>query len=217
MTTPETRNSGGLATGALILRVRAGGIEFYAELIRRYQPVVLRVVSAMLYDRNATQELAQNVLVDAYLHLDGFDESRDFGPWIRTIARNAVREHLRKTSRYSRRLQVYADTLEARLADDGRASEHEEHLRELLAICLGKLPDRLAAIVSMRYQQGRSFEQMAANLGTFAGALRSRAEGLDVSARAMAHIRNLSLCDARPDLSRASSRTQHRSKRSRTA
>jgi len=173
MTTPETRNSGGLATEELISRIRAGSIEFYEELIRRYQPDVLRVVNAMLYDRNATQDLAQQVFVNAYLHLNGFDESRDFGPWIRTIARNAVREHLRRTSRHNRRLQVYAEILEVRLADNERAAEYEDRLHELLAVCLKKLPERSATTVRMRYQQGWSFEQMATNMGTSAGALRN--------------------------------------------
>ncbi|MCK5804645.1 MAG: sigma-70 family RNA polymerase sigma factor [Lentisphaeria bacterium] len=168
-----TRNMADLATGELILRVRAGRIEFYEELVRRYQPEVLRVINTMLYNRSATEELAQQVFVNAYLHLDGFDENRDFGPWIRTIARNAVREHLRTTSRYAHRLQAYADTLNVRFADNDHATDYEDGLRERLAVCLEKLPERSGVVIQMRYHQGWSFAQIAASLGTPEGALRN--------------------------------------------
>jgi RNA polymerase sigma-70 factor, ECF subfamily len=174
MSKPKAGTLDDLATGELISRVQAGHIEFYEELIRRYQTNVLQVVSGMLYDRNNTEELAQQVFVNAYLHLDSFDVQRDFGPWLRTIARNAVREHLRNTSRYARRLEAYADILDVRFADNDRAAAHEERLREQLARCLGKVSERSAALVQMRYQQSQSYDEMAGKLGTSAGALRNQ-------------------------------------------
>ncbi|MBT3285978.1 MAG: sigma-70 family RNA polymerase sigma factor [Victivallales bacterium] len=174
MSKPKARNSDDPATGELIARVQAGDIEFYEEVVRRYQTSVLQVVSGMLYDRNNTEELAQQVFVNAYLHLDSFDVARDFGPWIRTIARNAVREHLRTTSRYTRRLEAYATILEVQLAGNDRAAAREERLREQLAHCLGKLSERSAALVQMRYQKRQSFADMARGLGTSAGALRNQ-------------------------------------------
>ena len=174
MTTPEAGKTSDLATGELISRVQAGHVDFYEELVRRYQTSVLQVVSGMLYERNDTEELAQQVFVNAYLHLDSFDVKRDFGPWIRTIARNAVREHLRTTSRYTRRLEAYAVTLDARFADSDRATAHEERLREQLARCLGKLSERSATLVQMRYQKSQSYDEIAGQLGTSAGALRNQ-------------------------------------------
>jgi len=174
MSKPKAGNPDDLATGELIARVQAGQIELYEELVRRYQTSILQVVSGMLYDRNDTEELAQQVFVNAYLHLDSFDVERDFGPWIRTIARNAVRERLRTNSRYARRLEAYADVLEVRLADNDRAAAHQESLRERLTHCLGKLSERSATLVQMRYQQSQRYDEMADRLGTSAGALRNQ-------------------------------------------
>jgi len=49
------------------------------------------------------------------------EAGRDFGRRIRTIARNAVREELRRRSRYGHRLRVYYESLSVRLVNDDNA------------------------------------------------------------------------------------------------
>ena len=157
----------------LIGLILAGRTECYGEIIRRYQPDVLRVVQALLYDRGPTEDLVQDVFVNAYFALPRFQRGADFGPWIRSIARNAVREQLRRQVRYDRRLQTYGEILAARLADDRAAAAREERLGDALQKCLDRLSERQAEAIRLRYHQGKAFHDVAAILGSSPGAVRN--------------------------------------------
>lgn len=169
----DAHNPADLSTAELVEHVCAGHVECFAEIVRRYQQDVLRVVSAMLFDHGGVEDLVQRVFVKAYSSLGTFKIGRDFGPWIRTVARNAVREELRTTARYARRLEAYRQMVETEWDQGSRVDEDQERLHEALEACLGKLPEHARSVVEMRYRQGHRFEQLAAELDTTAGALRN--------------------------------------------
>ena len=173
MATPDPKPDAGLSIDELISEILGGRTELYEEVIRRYQRDVLQVVSALLYDRGPAEELVQQVFVNAYFALPRFRRGSDFGPWIRTIARNAAREELRKQSRYDRRLKTYGRMLEARLADSERAAHREQTLIESLRACLGRLPQREATAIRLRYSEGKTFEEIAGVLGGTGGSIRN--------------------------------------------
>ena len=106
---------------------------------RTHQDGVWRVVAWALRDAGATEDLVQQVFVNAYLKLDRFEAGRDLGAWLRGIARNLVREELRRRARENRRLEVYRQQFEARLSDDESAGRHEQALRDALEHCSQKL------------------------------------------------------------------------------
>ncbi|MGQ9662057.1 MAG: sigma factor [Kiritimatiellia bacterium] len=56
----------------IVRRVLAGDIESYAEIVWRYQRNVMRVVAAMLFDRQESEDLIQKVFIRAYERLDQF-------------------------------------------------------------------------------------------------------------------------------------------------
>jgi RNA polymerase sigma-70 factor (ECF subfamily) len=173
LTTPDAVNAIDYSIDELVPLILGGQADLFEEIIRRYQVEVFRAVSALLYDRGPTEDLVQQVFVSAYFALSGFRPGMEFGPWIRTIARNAVREELRKQARYERRLRTYREVLEARLADDPRAEADQEALQKNLQQCLARLPEREAAAVRMRYQQGMGFDEIGAVLGGSNAAIRN--------------------------------------------
>ncbi|TVS10275.1 MAG: sigma-70 family RNA polymerase sigma factor [Planctomycetaceae bacterium] len=162
-----------LTTDELVQLVRAENTDYYQEIVNRYQRDVLRIVSFTLYDRSQTEDLVQQVFVNAFLHLADFELGRDFGAWLRTIARNAVREHLRHNARYERRLKVYAELVSQRWEDDERAVELEESMQQALHECMRRLPHKAARAIRLRYQERLDYSTMAARMNTTAGALRN--------------------------------------------
>lgn len=172
-----------LTTDELISAVRAGETGLYAEVVCRYQQSVLRIVNAMLYDRSAAEDMVQQVFFNAYQHLDRFELGRNFGNWIRMIARNVVREELRRASRYDARLKAYAEVLAARWSGDERIEEQERESSASLDECLRKLADRAAEVVRLRYHEGWDCERIAGELDTSPGAVRN------VLCRARAQLR----------------------------
>lgn len=149
----------------IIARVLEGNSDAYAEVVRRYQKDVWRVVTALLHNFDASQELVEQVFVEAYLSLDQFECGKDFSFWIKGVARNLVREELRKKTRESKRMEVYRDHLLARMDDEGKAESHDDALKEMLAGCRESLPEHSARALDMRYKQGKNFDQIAESMG----------------------------------------------------
>jgi RNA polymerase sigma-70 factor (ECF subfamily) len=146
----------------IVAEVLAGDTQAFAGLVRMYQEVVWRIAAALLRDRDATENLVQQVFVDAYFHLDQYAPGTDFGAWIRTVARNRLRKELRTAGREDRRLATYRERLAERLraeSTDNR-DDSDEYVAALRG-CRQLLPPRDAALVKMRYEKGLSFEAIA--------------------------------------------------------
>jgi RNA polymerase sigma-70 factor (ECF subfamily) len=146
----------------IVAEVLAGDTRAFAALVRLYQQAVWRIAAALLRDRDATEALVQQVFVDAYFHLDQYAPGTDFGAWIRTIARNALRKDLRSAVREDRRLATYRRRLAERLRAEaaGTRDDSEEYVAALRG-CRELLPPRDAELVRMRYENGLSFEAIA--------------------------------------------------------
>lgn len=157
---------------AIVREVLSGQTEAYAGIVRLYQRDVWRIAAALLHDAQRTEDLVQQAFVEAYLHLDRYEPGRDFGAWIKSIARNLVREDLRARSREARRMGAYRDHLEARFRDDAAAGRHEDRLAEAHARCREGLAEPSARVLDLRYAQSRSFEEIAAELGRSVEAVR---------------------------------------------
>jgi len=166
-------NTTDYSTNELIPLILGGQAELYEQIVQRYQHEVWQTISTLLYERGLAEDLVQQAFVNAYFALSSFRPGMDFGPWIRTIARNAVREELRGRARQQRRLQTYREVLEVRLADDRGADAHEQATRDALNRCVARLPEREAAAVRMRYQEGKGFDEIGAALGGSNAAMRN--------------------------------------------
>jgi RNA polymerase sigma-70 factor, ECF subfamily len=154
-------------TDVLISRILKGEMDLYAELVRRHQSEVWRAVAFMLRDPRTTEDLVQQAFVNAFQHLDRFRRGSDFGIWLKAIARNLARQELRTRSREDRRMEAYQELLENR-----RIEERETAVGDALRLCREKLPGRGAEALSMRYERGLGFEEIASALGATVNATR---------------------------------------------
>ena len=156
----------------IVAEVLAGDTQAFAGLVRMYQETVWRIAAALLRDRDATENLVQQVFVDAYFHLDQYARGTDFGAWIRTVARNRLRKELRTAGREDRRLATYRERLAARIkAEGGDARDDSDAYVAALRGCRQALPPRDAALVRLRYETGLSFEAIAERQGQSAEAV----------------------------------------------
>jgi len=150
----------------IVAEVLAGNTQAFADLVRLYQQTVWRIAAALLRDRDATENLVQQVFVDAYFHLDQYAPGTDFGAWIRTVARNRLRKELRTAGREDRRLATYRERLAERLRSEatGMRDDSDAYVAALRG-CRQALPARDAELVRMRYEKGLSFEAIARTQG----------------------------------------------------
>ena len=148
----------------IVEEVLAGDTQAFAGLVRLFQEAVWRIGASMLRDRDATENLVQQVFVDAYLHLEQYEPGTDFGAWIRTVARNRLRKELRSASREDRHLAAYGERLAERLRSEaGDHQDDSETYIKALQGCRQLLSSRDDSLLRMRYERGMTFEAFAAD------------------------------------------------------
>jgi RNA polymerase sigma-70 factor (ECF subfamily) len=71
-----------------IRRCRQGDLEAFGHVVRRYQRRALGHARALTGNDADAADAAQNAFLDAFVHLDGFDATREFYPWLYVLLRN---------------------------------------------------------------------------------------------------------------------------------
>jgi RNA polymerase sigma-70 factor (ECF subfamily) len=133
----------------------------FAKLVLEHQArlrMFIRMLGAL---PDSVDDLAQDAFVVAYERIDTLEDFDQAGPWLRSIARNLVRNELRKSSRQRR--VVNASISEAMLAvsDEPVTASWSEDWFAALRTCLERLPGDGRALVDGRYQRGRNATQLA--------------------------------------------------------
>jgi len=117
-------------------------------------------------DAELAEELFQDLSVVVIEKIDAFDVSRDFGAWVRGIARNLHRRALETRRERVRPQAVYDPALvDAVLAayESRAAAEMEEKAdhAERLQRCLEQLPPRHRELVRDRYESNLPIQKIA--------------------------------------------------------
>jgi RNA polymerase sigma-70 factor (ECF subfamily) len=153
-------------------RVLGGETEAFAEIVRRYQREIWRVAAAMLGDRLMTENLVQQTFVNAYERLEQYERGRGLEQWLKAIARNLVREELRRSSRERRRMDSYRDYLLSLYEDEDEAERQQRRFETALRACRQGLADAASRALQMRYEDALSIEAVATSLGRTLAATR---------------------------------------------
>ncbi len=144
-------------------------------LAKQYRPMVFSYLRALLRDHHLAEDLAQETMIAAQRSLDRFDDSGDFGAWLRGIARNKVLEDRRAFAR--RPLVVDSRVVEGMeevyAAFDGPGAPWEEQL-QVVRTCISRLSDKLRHAVEHVYAAQCSLQEAATNLGVSFPALAQR-------------------------------------------
>ncbi len=150
------------STREVIEQVLAGELDQYREIIRLFESDVFRVAAPVLGSRSAAEDAVQEVFIAAYRLLDKFDVEQPFRPWLMGIARNVVRNELRRRSRDESKLELYSYYLYAAARDE--ASTQADDVTNALTKCRESLADIAADAIRGRYDDGLSLEELAARL-----------------------------------------------------
>src|SRR5918999_5575687 len=92
---------------ALMLRVREGDRDAFAQLVEKYKQPVMNLVYRTLRDLTEAEDLAQHVFLQVYKSAHRYEVTAKFSTWLFTIARNLCLNEIRRRSRHP------ADSLDA--------------------------------------------------------------------------------------------------------
>ena len=172
----EPRGSDADYERRLVREAQNGDAGAYEELVRIHQPRLLAVVGGILRRNQDVEDIAQQVLVKAYLSLKRFDMRSAFGTWLYKIAVNECFDYFRKKK--VRRMVYEADLSEEQLrqievvpAHTGGAHRSREDAasrtqqRQLLDRLLGELDDTDRSMLVMKEVTGFTVEEIGKVFG----------------------------------------------------
>jgi RNA polymerase sigma factor (sigma-70 family) len=150
----------------LVDLVRAGNETAFEVIVNRYRRGLVRYVARMLPDGRA-EDVVQQTFVNALRAMQTDDTELRLRPWLYRIAHNLAINALRDRSRMVEELHDDIDGVET----PDHALERRQGLREVLA-AVKSLPDRQRSALVLREMEGRSYEEIATELGASGGAVR---------------------------------------------
>ena len=147
----------------LIAAAAAGDREAFSGLVVLHQARLRALVAMTLSERDDVLDVVQESFVDAWRGLDRFDQSREFGPWLRTICRNRTLKFVR--DRLPKRRRELALVDEVLIAAPPAADEHSAGRLAALHHCLKQLDADHRRLLEQRYADGVEVQALAQALG----------------------------------------------------
>ena len=146
----------------------------YERLLEDLLPFVRGLVRARIGSDPSAEDVVQDVLLAIHTARHTFQAGRELEPWVRTIARNAVIDSVR---RKQRQLARSSGVEAADLPEDprARASAEADPLPRALERALEKLPPVQREAVTLLKVEGLSIAEAAARARTTPGAMKLRA------------------------------------------
>ncbi|MFI5356503.1 MAG: RNA polymerase sigma factor [Opitutales bacterium] len=163
----------------LLVQIRTGTIDAYAELVRRHQAQVFGIVRAYERDPLRREELAQDVFLKAWRSLDQFQIGRaPFQHWLSRLAVRVALDHLRERHRRAREV-LLADlgpgALDWLQREAAPAKLGAGEAREILDRIMPVLSPAEHIVITLREIEGRSVKEVAELTGSSGVAVRVRA------------------------------------------
>ncbi len=164
----------------LVARALAGSEEAYRQLVLRFERPVMTVILRLVRDRQLAEDLAQESFVKAFRHLARYDSRRKLASWLFKIAHNTTLDYLRKFRPVTVPLEASsgddpADSWEVlRAPEDQKPDRRADSaaLRQALDRALGKLRPSYSEVLTLRFQEGLSYQEIAEVTGLALGTVK---------------------------------------------
>ena len=146
----------------------------YEKLLAELLPYLRRFVGRRLIDAEAGDDVVQTVFLSIHRARHTYRSERPFGPWLHSVARNAVIDHVRAQARRGHReTSLEAEGVPEPVAADAAAPP--AGLSPELDRALEALPDSQREAVMLLHVEGLSVAEAASWVGISKSALKVRA------------------------------------------
>lgn len=151
----------------LLALVRAGDVDAYGELVRRYERRVSAVLARLLPDQRDVEEALQDTFLKAWRSLERFRRDAALFTWLYRIAVNEALQRLR-------RRQPGVQQLDELPASERAFDSPDLELRSFLSARVNALSLEYRAALVLRDIEGLSNQEVADTLGISLAAAKSR-------------------------------------------
>lgn len=167
----------------LLKALRARDEDAFCELVNQYQHKVFNIVYRILGDRQEAEDVAQEVFITVFKHIEQFRGDAKFSTWLYRIATNHARNRIKYLSRRSQKKhQDIQDTPEGNIQDtplttppsrpDTQAQANE--LEVIIKMGLSQLAEEHREIIILRDIENLSYHEIAQITSLAEGTVKSR-------------------------------------------
>ena len=160
----------------LVSRFQRGDRDAFTSLVRRWERSVLWIAYRVLGDLTEAEDVRQSVFLKLLESPAAIDDAASFPAWIRRATVNAAVSAVRSRTRRQAALARLAPQRPATdpVRPDQRAELSDDALR--LTTALAQLDPDDRALLSLRFDEDLTFDQIAAVLDLPASTLKSRSQ-----------------------------------------
>lgn len=138
--------------------------EFFGVLIRRYEARLIKYVGRITSgNRDAIEDIVQNIFIKAFVNINSFQKGKKFGSWLYGIAHNECIDNWRKYKKHSGNVSLESnEELFSVLASDENvelAFVRKDHKNDIKK-SLDKLPTKFREVLVLKYLEDKNYEEI---------------------------------------------------------
>ena len=140
----------------IIRNIQKGQVNDFELLVKKYQLPVFNALFHILHQETVARELAQEVFVKAYEHLDSFNFKSRFFSWIYRIAINTALSYQKRQNQQKNTSQFpghYERPVDEKIMEKEKA--------EILEKAIGQLENKYKMVILLRYFEQLSYSEIA--------------------------------------------------------
>jgi RNA polymerase sigma factor (sigma-70 family) len=160
---------------ALVRRARAGDERAFAELIQRHRHGIERLVRPLVRSAptDEVEDLVQEALTKAFLHIHSYSEEYAFTTWLYRIATNHAIDYLRRRKLNAFSISAPPTQNTHKSDDDSREFEIKDESwvpdemmvanerTKMIEDAIEQLPENYKRVIKLRHSQDLEYEEIA--------------------------------------------------------
>lgn len=168
----------------LVRAFQAGQTKAFDQLVIRHQDRVFTVCYRFLGNEHEARDMAQEIFINVYKHLNGFREEAAFFTWLYRITVNSCKNRLKSLEYRYRKKQVslsgsfQTESSESKEMEDDRPSAlaalEKKERGEMIQKAIDALPREQKMMIVLRDIEGLAYEEIIKLTGLRLGTVKSK-------------------------------------------
>ena len=154
----------------LVARAQDGELPAFEELVIKYQREVYGLACRIISDSEEAKDMTQQAFLQAFVHIKSFRQDAQFRTWLFRIAINQCYNYLKSRKKFGDPVDM--DTMVLVSKESPESDLVSQDNRQRLYAALEKLPAKQRAVITLKVEQGLSYQEISQVLGGTAGAAR---------------------------------------------
>ena len=154
----------------LVARAQEGDLPAFEELVVKYQREIYGLAYRLVMDAEEAKDLTQQAFMQAFIHIKGFRQQAQFKTWLFRIAINQCYNYLKNKKKFGDPVDIDNFVLAGNDSPEEDLIAQEERRR--LYAAMTRLPAKQRAVITLKLEQGLSYDEISRVLGGTAGAAR---------------------------------------------